>query len=126
MVDTSRLRVTHRRNLPRRRSTNAHCWRTASSSLARNYRGQADVFRAQELLPMSHDADYWQKRAIEVRAEAEKTSRPEDKRELLEIVAGYEQLARERSAPANLRARIYRRLAHTTQDRAGRARPRSR
>jgi hypothetical protein len=43
---------------------------------------------------MSHDADYWQKRATEVRAEAEKTSRLEDKRELLDIAAGYEQLGR--------------------------------
>jgi hypothetical protein len=43
---------------------------------------------------MSHDADYWQKRATELRAEAEKTSRLEDKRELLDIAAGYEQLGR--------------------------------
>jgi len=73
---------------------------------------------------MSHDAHYWQKRAREVRAEAENTSRPEDRRELLDIAAGYEQLAKERSAPASARARTYQRLAHTT--RAGRAKPRSR
>ena len=34
---------------------------------------------------MSHDAHYWQKRAREIRAEAEKIARPEDKREF----AGY-------------------------------------
>jgi len=75
---------------------------------------------------MSHDADYWQKRATEVRAEAEKTSRLEDKRELLDIAAGYEQLARERSAPAHVRARTYLRPAQRTHERPGRARPRSR
>jgi hypothetical protein len=62
---------------------------------------------------MSHDAHYWQKRAREIRAEAEITSRPEHKRELLEIADGYERLARERSAPANVRARPHKRLAHT-------------
>jgi hypothetical protein len=75
---------------------------------------------------MSHDAHYWQKRATEIRAEAEKIARPEDKRELLDIAAGYDQLARERSTPANVRARTYRRLAHTTKDGAGRVKPRSR
>ena len=75
---------------------------------------------------MSHDADYWQKRATEVRAEAEKTSRLEDKRELLDIAAGYEQLARERNALAHVRARTYQPLAHTRQERTGRAGRRSR
>jgi len=75
---------------------------------------------------MSHDAHYWQKRAREGRAEAENTSRPEDRRELLDIAAGYEQLAKERSAPASARARTYQRLAHTTQEGAGRAKPRLR
>jgi len=45
---------------------------------------------------------------------------------LLDIAAGYDQLARERSAPANVRTRTYQRLALTTQDRAGRVKPRSR
>ena len=73
---------------------------------------------------MSHDAHYWQKRAREIRAQAEITSRPEDKRELLDIAAGYEQLARERSAPANVPARTHQRLAQMRQERTGRAKPR--
>jgi hypothetical protein len=75
---------------------------------------------------MSHEAHCWQKRAREIRAEAEKINRSEDKRELPDLAAGYDQLARERSAPANVRARTYQRLAHRTQDGAGRVKPRSR
>ena len=68
---------------------------------------------------MSHEAHYWQKRTREIRAEAEKINRSEDKRELLDLAAGYDQLARERSAPANVCARTYQRLAHGTQDDPG-------
>jgi hypothetical protein len=37
---------------------------------------------------MSHEAHYWQKRTREIRAEAEKINRSEDKRELLALAAG--------------------------------------
>ena len=37
---------------------------------------------------MSHEAHYWQKRAREIRTEAEKINRSEDKRELLALAAG--------------------------------------
>jgi len=45
-------------------------------------------------LSTHHDAGYWRKRAEEVRATAEQMSRPEHKRDLLDIAAGYEQLAK--------------------------------
>ena len=41
-----------------------------------------------------HDAGYWRERAKEGRAHAEQMSRPDDKRELLEVAAAYEQLAK--------------------------------
>ena len=45
-------------------------------------------------LSTHHDAEYWRKRAEEVRATAEQMSKPEYKRDLLDIAAGYEQLAK--------------------------------
>jgi hypothetical protein len=45
-------------------------------------------------LSTHHDAEYWRRRANEVRATAEQMSRPEHKRDLLDIAAGYEQLAK--------------------------------
>ena len=40
-----------------------------------------------------HDGDYWRNRAEEARAQAEQMSSPKNKRELLDIAAGYERLA---------------------------------
>jgi len=41
-----------------------------------------------------HDAEYWRKRAEEIRVQAEQMSRPEHKRDLLDIATGYEQLGK--------------------------------
>jgi len=41
-----------------------------------------------------HDAEYWRKRAEEIRVQAEQMSKPEYKRDLLDIATGYEQLAK--------------------------------
>jgi hypothetical protein len=41
-----------------------------------------------------HDAEYWRMRAKEARAQAEQMSSAKDKRELLDIAAGFEQLAK--------------------------------
>ena len=41
-----------------------------------------------------HDAEYWRKRVEETRVQAEQMSKPEYKRDLLDIAAGYEQLAK--------------------------------
>jgi hypothetical protein len=41
-----------------------------------------------------HDAEYWRKRAEEIRVQAEQMSRPEHRRDLLDIATGYEQLAK--------------------------------
>jgi len=40
-----------------------------------------------------HDAEYWRKRAKEVRAQADQMSRLEHKQDLLDIAGGYERLA---------------------------------
>ena len=40
-----------------------------------------------------HDAEYWRKRAEEIRVQAEQMSMSEHKRDLLDIATGYEQLA---------------------------------
>jgi hypothetical protein len=40
-----------------------------------------------------HDAEYWRKRAKQIRAQADQMSKPEYKRDLLDIASGYEQLA---------------------------------
>ena len=41
-----------------------------------------------------HDAVYWRSRAEEIRVQAEQMSKPEYKRDLLDIATGYEQLAK--------------------------------
>ena len=41
-----------------------------------------------------HDAEYWRKRAEEIRVQAQQMSKPEYKRDLLDIATGYEQLAK--------------------------------
>jgi len=41
-----------------------------------------------------HDAEYWRNRAEEIRVQAEQMSKPEYKRDLLDIAIGYEQLAK--------------------------------
>jgi hypothetical protein len=43
---------------------------------------------------MPQDAQYWQTRAKEARAQVEHMSSREDKRQLLEIAASYERLAK--------------------------------
>ena len=47
-------------------------------------------------MPMSQvdDAEYWRKCAEEIRVQAEQMSKPEYKRDLLDIAIGYEQLAK--------------------------------
>jgi hypothetical protein len=40
------------------------------------------------------DADYWRERAKEARRQSEQMSRPDDKRELLDIARAYERLAK--------------------------------
>jgi hypothetical protein len=41
-----------------------------------------------------HHAQCWEKRAKEARAQAEQMSAPQDRRQLLEIAASYERLAK--------------------------------
>jgi len=41
-----------------------------------------------------HDAEYWRNRAEEIRVQAEQMSKPEYKRDLLDIAIGYDQLAK--------------------------------
>ena len=53
------------------------------------------------------DEEYWLERARDAYAQAEQLAYPEAKRIMLEIAAGYQ------------------RLAHSTQERTGRAKPRS-
>ena len=44
--------------------------------------------------PTLHDAEYWRKRAREARAQSENMFTPGAKRQLLEIAASYEKLAK--------------------------------
>jgi hypothetical protein len=44
--------------------------------------------------PTLHDTEYWRNRAKEARAQAEQMSDPEARRELLEIAATFERLAK--------------------------------
>jgi len=46
------------------------------------------------VLPTLHNAEYWRTRASEARAHAEQMSSPEARRQLMEIAAAYEQLAK--------------------------------
>jgi hypothetical protein len=46
------------------------------------------------MLPTLHDAEYWRKRAREARAQSEQMSTPGAKRQLLDIAASYEKLAK--------------------------------
>jgi hypothetical protein len=46
------------------------------------------------MLPTLHDAEYWRSRASEARAQAEQMFSPEARRQLLEIAAAYEKLAK--------------------------------
>jgi hypothetical protein len=41
-----------------------------------------------------HDAEYWRKRAEEIRVQAKQIAKPEYKRDLLDIATGYERLAK--------------------------------
>jgi len=45
-------------------------------------------------MPALHDAEYWRKRAEEIRVQAQQMSKPEYKRDLLDIATGYDQLAK--------------------------------
>jgi hypothetical protein len=45
------------------------------------------------MLPTLHDPEHWRNRASEARAQAEQTSSPEVKHQLLKIAEAYEQLA---------------------------------
>ena len=50
--------------------------------------------RFQSMKQVSHNAEYWRERAREARAQAEQMSTPGAKRQLLEIAAAYEELAK--------------------------------
>jgi hypothetical protein len=50
--------------------------------------------RFQSMKQVSYNAEHWRERAREARAQAEQMSTPGAKRQLLEIAAAYEELAK--------------------------------